>query len=198
MNLTPIAAAVVLAGAATACAHKEPEIQLNPEPRERYEITMTIQDAPGPFTDIGGWVQYDVSNKDCAPTRETFQTVHYLTPEKFFLPLTFREVGDGVYTAEVAVDALLDEDYFGLGVCRWRMTFANAALKGRSVKFTPLLGLEQLRSEKPQTLYFSKRTYYSTKLDDSPNFGGLSPSQFKSSVQDELFTITLTARRIAP
>ncbi|MDI9238242.1 hypothetical protein QLQ15_04870 [Lysobacter sp. LF1] len=194
-----VATAALTAGVVSGCQTKQPEIQRNPHPQERYEITMTIRDAPGPFRDIGGSVQYDVENwVDCMPEKWTFERGHYHDQPDEFLPLTYTRIAENVYRTQITVDALQDEDYHGLGVCEWKMTVVTSRLYGMSVRFTPRLHLEDLRAQQPKKVYFSKRTYLSTKLDDFPNSGKSSPSGFGAEVQDELFTITLTPRRIWP
>ncbi|MDI9238241.1 hypothetical protein QLQ15_04865 [Lysobacter sp. LF1] len=193
------AATAALAGVVSGCQTKQPEIQRDPHPQERYEITMTIQDAPGPFRNIGGGVQYDVENwVDCMPEKWTFERGHYHDQPDEFLPLTYTKIAENVYRTRITVDALVDEDYHGLGACRWKMTVVTSRLYGKSVRFTPRLHLDELRAQQPKKVYFSKRTYLSNKLDDFPDSGEISPSGFGAEVQDELFAITLTPRRIAP
>ncbi|HEY0659733.1 MAG TPA: hypothetical protein VGD21_00185, partial [Lysobacter sp.] len=191
-----IAAAALTVGALTAC-QSQPEVRRNPRPQERYEITMTIRDAPGPLTNIGGSVQYNVDNwLDCMPEKFDFPLgVHREKPEEF-LPLSFERIAENVYRTEIAADALRDEDYHDLGVCRWKLTAVTPRLYGKTVRFIPTLFLEELRAQKPKTLYFSSRTYFADK--GFPDSGATDRSRFGAEVQDELFTITLTPRRIAP
>ncbi|MQQ99823.1 hypothetical protein [Glaciimonas soli] len=47
-----------------------PDIKQNPHPKMRYEITLTIKDAPGPFDAVTGFMQYDVTNEQCSPYNE--------------------------------------------------------------------------------------------------------------------------------
>jgi hypothetical protein len=44
-----------------------PDIKHNPYPKMRYEITLTIKGAPGPFESIKGYMLYKVTNEQCAP-----------------------------------------------------------------------------------------------------------------------------------
>jgi len=195
-----MAAAAVAFGALTACQPmKRPEYQQNPNPKERYEITMTIQDAPGPLTRIGGAVQYSVDNwVDCMPEKFDLEVGPHHEQKFAFLPLSVVREADNAYRMDIAVDALLNEDYHDRGVCQWELTAVTTRLLGRTVRFTPTLFLDELRAQKPKTIFFSKRTYLSMKLKDWPDSGETSPSGFGHDVQDELFTITLTPRRIRP
>lgn len=42
----------------------------------RYEITMAIQGAPGPFDAVSGFVQYKVSNDHCVPLTRVIGATH--------------------------------------------------------------------------------------------------------------------------
>ena len=50
---------------------KNPGIKQNPHPTECYEITPTIKNAPGPFDPVTRYMQYEVSNEQCAPEDES-------------------------------------------------------------------------------------------------------------------------------
>ncbi|NJC39416.1 hypothetical protein GGR60_003991 [Xanthomonas arboricola] len=46
----------------------EPVYRKNPNPTQAYRITMTIEDAPGPFEWISGTAFYQITNhKQCTP-----------------------------------------------------------------------------------------------------------------------------------
>ena len=198
MKLSQIAATAVLtAGALTACdiPQTKPEFKRNPNPQERYEITVTIKDAPGPFTDILGSMQYWVPDDSCMPES---QPSGIRKNPKEWIRYPIERVAENTYRAEVWTDGMVDEDYHGLGVCKWTLVQTTTRFRGKTVSFTPDLTLQELRAQQPKTLYFSNRTYLSTELEGFPDSGETSPSGFGVEVQDELFTITLTPQRIAP
>ncbi|MFB5204607.1 DUF502 domain-containing protein, partial [Stenotrophomonas sp. 3diitr2024] len=45
------------------------------------------------------------------------------------VPVELRKVADGEYRGTLYVDRMLDEDYYGRGVCHWEFTGAGAMLK---------------------------------------------------------------------
>lgn len=54
------------ASASESAARKErPTYRENPQPKQAYRITMTIENAPGPFASMTALAQYDVVNKEC-------------------------------------------------------------------------------------------------------------------------------------
>lgn len=183
------------AGATATHTRQEPTTRLNPQPSERYEIAMVIQGAPGPFADIGGWVQYELSDDDAIPGGP-LQPLQALAPSKN-LPLVFGKEREGVYTTEVAVDAFVVDAGPGVEPTRhWRMSLFNTRLRGRSIRFTPDLSLEELRAGRPKTRYFACRNYLSPELENLHDSGESSPAKFDPDIQNELFAITLTPRRL--
>ncbi|MEJ1168140.1 hypothetical protein [Variovorax sp. CCNWLW235] len=192
------ALAVLLALTTTACgqAMKQPDIKLNPHPKMRYEITLTIEDAPGPFDAIEGSTGYQVSNDRCVPLT-SFSGVR-LTPEKH-VPMALTRVSDKVYKGELYVDLLKDEDYFGLGLCRWSMPFADFGLQIGNLVFGHSIALEDILVGKSVTRYFNNGSYFSeyakSKKDDHPliSSGRANRSDFGQDSKNT-FSTTLTAK----
>jgi len=193
-----VAVAAMAFGALTACQPmKRPEYQQNPNPKERYEITMTIQGAPGPLTDPVGSMQYLVPDDSCVPETGGPMNPLRINPKKW-IRYPIEKVAENVYRAEVWADGMVDEDYYGLGICKWTLVQTTLSLKGASVRFTPDLTLRELRAQEPKTLYFADAIYSATDLDGWPESGEESPFRFSEKVREDLFTITLTPKRVAP
>jgi len=193
-----MAVAAMAFGALTAChSTTPPEYRLNPHPNERYEITMTVRDAPGPLTDAVGSMQYLVPDDSCVPATGGPMNPLRINPKKW-IRYPLEKVAENTYRAEVWADGMVDEDYYGLGICKWTLVQTTLSLKGASVRFTPDLTLRELRSQQSKTIFFSKRAYDAQTLGDTPYSGSTQRSYFGQEVQDELFTIALTSRRISP
>ena len=173
---------------------KQPDIKLNPHPKMRYEITLTIEDTPGPFDAVKGSAGYEVANRNCVPLTPFSGAT--LTPEKH-VPLALTRVSDKVYTGELYVDLLQDEDYFGLGLCRWSMRFASFRLNIGNLMFAHSIALEDILASKSVTRYFSTLSYReSAPLKDGErpwvNSGNAQRSDFKEP--KSTFSMTLTAK----
>jgi len=188
--------AVFFAITTAACgqAMKQPDIKLNPHPKMRYEITLTIEGAPGPFDAVEGSAGYEVENGSCVPLTPFSGAT--LTPEKD-VPMALSRVSDKVYKGEVYVDLLQDEDYFGLGLCRWSMPFANFSLRIGGLVFGHSIALDDILAKKSATRYFSTLSYReSTPLKDGErpwvNSGNAQQSDFKEP--KSTFSMTLTAK----
>lgn len=137
---------------------KKTDIKLNPHPKMRYEITLTIEDAPGPFDAVEGSAGYEVTNGSCVPL--TSFSGATLVPTKN-VPIALNRVNDKVYKGEIYIDLLEDEDYFGLGLCRWSMTFANFGLPIGNLLFGHSISLKDILRGKSVSRHFNKRSYFS-------------------------------------
>lgn len=184
------AAIAVLALPFTFSAHgaamNKPDIKLNPQPRMRYEITIRVDNAPGPFDRVEGVVDYRVSNENCVPlTPVTGATV---APEKR-VPIVLTHSGENVYKGEIYADLLQDEDYYGKGVCHWSVVAASANLFVKQVDFSaPLLHDDLLRG-KPVTRYYSNRSYATTRVE-RVDTGETDRSQYQDEASST-FSITV-------
>lgn len=181
-----------LALSISACgSYMNPDIQQNPHPRLRYDITMTIDDVPGPFDSVTGFVQYSVTNKNCAPEDPIAGVT--VTPS-IDPPIIFTRVSDHLYRATVYADLIKDEDYYGKGVCRWAMTGVVGALKTNGVTLSPDISSDQIASNESSTSYFSKKFY---NHSDEPDLidPGIPYSTYATEVdRSEFFAITMTAK----
>jgi hypothetical protein len=154
----PASLALSLALITTACSApmKNPDIKQNPHPAKRYEITITIDGAPGPFDSIDGYAMYQVKNGECVPVQPISGARPI--PEKS-IDLALTRTGN-VYKGTFYVDQLQDEDYFGLGVCHWALTGAGALLHLRKIVFSPDISFADMQSQKTSVTYFANAAYH--------------------------------------
>ena len=186
-----------LALLATGCSHMiDPDIKQNPHPVKRYEITMTIDGAPGPFDSVTGFMQYDVSNHLCVP-QDSLSGARP-TPD-FPLPITFNRASENVYKGIVYLDLLQDENYYDLGVCHWRMTAAVVILKrkGSGIDFSPDASFDDVVAQKPITRYFAKKLFFDTDPHEI-GVGGVPLSDTVAKYRSDYFSITLAAKENLP
>lgn len=176
---------------------QNPRTALNPHPKMRYELTLKIDGAPGPFDSVSGVLFYEVVNKNCVPVTGAPMNPLRLMPQAN-PKITFDKVSDSVYRTTVYGDYFQDEDYFGLGICHWSLTGAVARLKIKKNTMAPYLSSEQLLSEQPALYYFTKDSYLSDD-DIEVSFGG-EPLRFNypTNMQDKLFLITITTKEVIP
>jgi hypothetical protein len=174
-------------------AMNKPDIKLNPQPRMRYEITVGVDGAPGPFDRVEGVVDYRVSNENCVPlTPVTGATV---APEKR-VPIALTHAGDNIYKGEIFVDLLQDEDYYGKGVCHWSVVAASANLFVKQVDFSAPLFRDDLLNGNTVTRYYSNRSYATTQRE-RVDTGETDRTQYQEEAA-ATFSVTVRALQAGP
>ncbi|HZH05657.1 MAG TPA: hypothetical protein VEY69_03185 [Lautropia sp.] len=181
------------------------EHTVNPQPIQAYQITMTLADAPGPFASMLGLAQYDVITQKCLspPDSNPGGASMHLTRH---IEFELTRVSDVEYTGTIYADGILDEDYYGRGICRWQLTQARVHLKAtgapRETLFSASISAEPLLAERTERIYFLKASYPrnpESLVDDPISFGQPditnTPPQFTDT---DFFTITLASKRSEP
>ncbi|MDO9253227.1 MAG: hypothetical protein Q7U48_16980 [Hydrogenophaga sp.] len=172
--------------------------RLNPTPRQGYEIVLTIQDAPGPFKKMGWSALYQA--KGCNYVVNDFAGVRGEPEHTVVLPFTERP--DGSYAATVYLDAMLDEDYYGNGVCQWQMVGVGAGVMATGTpaesSFRASLQPDQVVAEQPVQLFYWKGYYPRSKTDGFRTWGNNTREKFALEARDNLFSMTLTPKKVQP
>lgn len=192
MNSLTAAFLLLLSTHAYGATMKQPDVKLNPNPRMRYEITMTVKGAPGSFDRIEGHADYKVSNPASVPlTPISGATVE---PERHET-IEFRRVAENVYKAEVYADKFLDEDYFGQGVCRWSIVAVSAGLISGPVTFSPSIFHKDIFAGSTSTRYFANGSYTDRSMKRI-DIGADDPNAYK--LPDDTFIVTMEATEKLP
>lgn len=165
---------------------KTPEIKQNPTPKQRYEITLHINGAPGPFDSISGFVDYHVSNEHCVPMTPINGVT--IEPQKS-VPLALTKIGDNVYKGTLYADQFLDEDYFGLGVCHWDLVAVGINLNIRKLDFSSSMSSDEIKSGQVVSRYFSSRGYREYHGDGLIDIGNARREDFKEEAADAFSAI---------
>ena len=191
-----LAAALILAlstlTSACSMSTQHVDTKKNPHPKMRYEVTLTIDKPPGPFDSITGYMQYEVTNKECVPVTGAPMNPLRLAP-KAHPEIVFTRVAENVYATTVYADYFQDEDYFGLGVCHWSLMAVITSLNINKLSLSPSLDPEELFSQKSSITYFVRQVYLAS--DNSlPDFGQPSRDKYPPSRQKDIFSVTLSAK----
>ncbi len=177
------------------------DIKERPDPQRAYRIVMTIDNAPGPFAMIEGSAQYDViNNNECGYIDPGTETISRINTHP---PIEWKPIGASQYEATVYADLMLDEDYYGRGVCRWELTEVRARLKATGAeaetRFVPGISAEEIMLGSTVKSYFwGAGRYPRSQMEDFVDFGEKSPDEFKTEIRDQLFTITMTPTDARP
>lgn len=156
-RLAPIALPLIAALLAPACAlAANVAAQPNPQARQRVDLNMRVEGAPGPFERVDCHADYRVENPACVPlTAVTGATV---VPEQR-VPVSFEPAAGGGYRAEILLDRFRDEDYYGKGICHWALVGVTADLHHGQVDFSPAIYLADIVAERDVVKHFSNKSY---------------------------------------
>ena len=176
-----------------------PSYKQNSKPRDQYDLTVVVDNAPGPFDLVEGLMQYRITNPECLPPAESFSGVQ-MTSEFYGVPIRFSRRQDGSYVAVVAADGLEDADYFGRGICHWEpmgpLVQMRAADNKVDTKFIISLSSAKLVSGETERKHYKKDNYPRIKIADYPDTGKSNPEEFDEEVRGKTFSITLKSREL--
>jgi hypothetical protein len=176
-----------------------PQIRRNPNPTA-YEITMTIENAPGPFGIVKAAMQYEVLDESSLPDLGGMAGTKASLLE--WVPVELSHVSGNTYRGVVYDNLLVDEDYYGLGVCHWSLVTTQFKLQAGVVqgesRFSHHIFHEDLVSKDKIRSYFWNGRYPKGKLEDIPVSGEEDILKFKPEVRDELFVLAFDIRKVTP
>lgn len=104
---------------------KRYDIHANPHPKEAFEFTATLINAPKELVvkEVMGWYK-----SECAISVNKLAGAYTNLREQ--LPITFNKVQENTYKATIYNDAILDEDYQRTGQpCKWQLIGAIMILE---------------------------------------------------------------------
>jgi hypothetical protein len=181
------------------------ELKERPDPQRAYRIVMTIRDAPGPFVVSPGSTQHDIVNlQECGRINPNTGMAFHINAHPQF---EWEKISDTEYQGIIYAEKMLDEDYFGRGVCRWSFTFANASLSAtgdeRETRFQPKIRAEEIAAGQAVTWYFWKQRYLiATPLPSTgkgiADFGQRNLDDVPVEKRSEFLSITLVSTEIEP
>ena len=174
--------------------------RLNPAPTRAYELEVSVHGAPGPFAQFEATAQYDVVNEnECGHINAASGTAERITSNEAF---ALQRIGDAQFRGTFYLDRMLDEDYYGRGVCRWDPSEVRVSLRATGADgetyFVAGLPWQNIQDGQPRTLYFWKGGYPVSGMADYPDFGSADPGRFAAEKQEALFFITLHAVKSDP
>lgn len=165
----------------------------NPRPVRRYALSVRFDQLPrGPLA-LRADANYAVEDVTCVPP---------LAPSgarprpEHAMPVALRQGDVGQYIGELAADALADEDYFDLGVCRWSLQGANVRFESPTTAFVAYLPADRLAAGEPLTLYF-----LASDFEKRPDAGDVvfgEPEDIFAADAGPRFTVTLSADGVTP
>ena len=186
----------------------EARFKLNPEPKQAYRVRIKINDAPGPMKLVSDLnIGYMASNCSYVISRLAGARAN---PEKK-VSSKIDQIGQDEYESIFYLDAVLDEDYFGEGVCRWQTYGFGLAFQatGKPEETFFNFGYDidnGVIEKKTLTRYYQKRGYpyyknedglpYGSKDSPDIDFGRDAITDYSPELRNNLFSITVTLEEV--
>ncbi|MFO3707492.1 hypothetical protein ACI6Q5_21570 [Xanthomonas codiaei] len=179
----------------------DPTYRKNPHPTQAYRLTMTIEDAPGPFEWISGTAFYQMINhKQCTPI-EPIAGVWNKSDEDG-IPIRFEKRDASTYVATIYADGMVDADYYGKGTCSFELDGVGISLKAtgdkNETRFQPALFKDEIYRSTPKVTYFWKGRYPKADMENFPDGGETRMDQFNDIAKNNLFKVTLAVEKVNP
>ncbi len=172
------------------------KFRINPDPKRRYDITMTIKDAPGPFGMVKFWAHYLAP--DCMYWTDKFAGATGKPTHTIEMPL--QKLDDMTYVGSVYLDGMVDEDYYGNGLCRWQLTEVAVGLKATGTDgetgFAPDISPETILAQREETRFMWSEYYPRAGIDNFAEFGEKTLDKVPLERRNEFFTITLASKEV--
>lgn len=190
MPRLPVAAALTLLFL-TACSRTmdDSDIKQNPHPKQAYDITVTLRDAPGPFDSVRGEMAFEVENHSCVP-QDPVSGARKVPTSYPIVPL--EALGGGRYRGTIYLDLLQDDDYFGSGTCHWHFNGLIVTARAFNRTFGADFTADQIRAQGIHDRYVPKDLYSPAPLDNLNYPAGPSDAGVAQH-PEKFFAIELTA-----
>lgn len=120
---------ILLLGACTKVPDS-PNAKTNPNPIQRYEITVELIDSPSDIQKITGIAHFGVGTRACLPYREKIARVTIGASYEKEFPLV--RTSENTYQGHVFLDWPIDKNYYGLGVCKWEIATVDTVITRES------------------------------------------------------------------
>ncbi len=175
-------------------AKRKPLRNLNPSPKDAVHIRIKVTGAPGALPLVDAAAQYDVSNSaECGKLRSSgaFPTIS----SSEAVELT--KVADDEYAGVVYMDRIIDEDYYGRGVCHWEFVEARASFRAsedvKATWFVVDLPAEALEKSSAKKLFYWTGYYPGGEIENYAEFGNATLEHVPAGKESEYFTIEISA-----
>lgn len=87
-------------------------------------------------------------------------------------------------------DALVDENYFGLGICHWSLNWATVRFESATTRFVGAIAMDQIATGKSVKLYYLTSDYHQKQSVGTAVFG--EETDLFTAEAGPRFTLTIT------
>ncbi len=179
---------------------EEPLRKLNPSPQKAYDIRIVLKDPPGPFSEIDAAAQYDVVNAgECGEPQPISGAVPRISTNEV---VKLERISNTEFAGRVYVDRVIDDDYYGRGVCRWKFVEVRVSFRASddpyATWFVVKLPAEAVEAGSNEKLFYWNGYYPNAEIDNYAEFGIPSLDKVPEAQRSEFFEIELSAAGATP
>jgi hypothetical protein len=182
---------------------REPEFRRNPNPKEQYELTVELANAPGPMVLSGASAIYHAP--DCSYMVDRFAGASGQPSEGLRIELS--PIGGNAWRGTFYRDAMLDEDYDGpqgaMRPCHWQLMQVGAAFTATGAPTDTIYGANLDGEDVTASIERTQVVYFTTYGYPGELVAGVAPQDSgdtdrPSLPEEDMFTVTLITRRVQP
>lgn len=174
-------------------------VQLNPSAKQAYQLRATLQDVPSTLSSISAIAQYDVINPvECGKYHALAGTHLSMTSDQ---PVELSKLSASEYGGDFYLDRLLDQDYFGRGVCHWALSEVRLLIHGPAPEDSVAvagLPVKMIQAGQARSRYFWKGHYPQDEIAQFVDIGRADLESVPQHGRKEFFAIGLSASQIKP
>ncbi|URX62686.1 hypothetical protein KR767_00985 [Luteibacter anthropi] len=165
---------------------EEPKVQFNPNPSSQYMVHIAFDKLPRPFDVIDALASYEIDDESCLP-RNKFSGARRSPSGAISIPV--EKISDKEVTVKFAKDELVDEDYYGLGICRWKFVGIVVRFRVNQLTFSTTTYSDDLADGHITKVYFPLRAFEKSEYSID-----ISASRTPSDLPDPQATFDATVR----
>jgi len=159
--------AVALFGFLQAC-HVAPskalrpiEVKVNRAAQRGKALEFRFSSLPGAVRLSGAELHFEIQNRECVPMDYGRAWGGVRLPPRYGLPAHISRASDGALIVDVPKDALIDEDYFSLGVCHWALQSVSLPFASDRARFVASVSADEILAGKDLVLQYLVSDYTS-------------------------------------
>lgn len=113
-----------------------PEVKMNAEQRQKYELHVKLQNKPRSSIDgARGVIYYEIKNRDCVPIDYTRSLGGSRPMFQKKYQVEFKENDKNEYVSQLYLDKIKNENYYGIDVCEWGLSSETIYIKMDGVEY---------------------------------------------------------------
>lgn len=164
------------------------EVKENPAAHRGNALEFRFSSLPGSIRLSDAELHFEVQNRECVPMDYGRAWGGVRLPPAYGLPAHISRASDGALIVNVPKDALIDEDYFGLGVCHWALQSVSLPFASDRARFVASVSADEILAGKDLVLrylvsdYTSGAEHLTAIFGEHPGFYADNKPQFSLKV----------------